>query len=321
MFFIGTFRGAMNTKGIEKSLKILQQSLEEHASQDTGKEGLFSHKTRAFIFHMLSKSECFQERMDWWLNESICRKCAANLHERDSELKNFPCSYRTLHHWESQGLIECLRETKKGWRKFNLLECVWLHVISELREFGLSLDKIAAVKPLFFENYSDDIPIPLMEYYIGAALGWYEPVYLVVFKEGGSVPLNYDQLQTAHRDYQLTHCIQLNINEILKRTGTSLYVPPKYPVELDLPLEMLHLLLLIQMKEFKTVTVHQKNGSIARIEASKDCKPGDQIGEILRSHDFQEIHVIEKGGKVVSIRQKISVKPEKLGANLATINK
>ena len=42
------------------------------------------------------------------------------LSQRYCELKIDTLSYRTLHHWDSVGLIECQRESGSGWRRFNL---------------------------------------------------------------------------------------------------------------------------------------------------------------------------------------------------------
>ena len=74
------------------------------------------------------------------------------LSQRNCELKIDTLSYRTLHHWDSIGLIECQRESGSGWRRFNLVEAIWVHVIIELRNMGISLNSISKVKSIFFEK-------------------------------------------------------------------------------------------------------------------------------------------------------------------------
>ena len=69
------------------------------------------------------------------------------LSQRTCQLDTNLISYRTLHHWDSMGLIECGRESSKsGWRKFNLVEVLWLHVIIKSRDMGVSLERIGKAK-------------------------------------------------------------------------------------------------------------------------------------------------------------------------------
>ena len=74
------------------------------------------------------------------------------LRTRKTAIEKNEIPYRVLNHWDSLNLIECDRESSKGWRRFNLIEGLWISVIKKGRELGLSLDKIAKAKPYFFEN-------------------------------------------------------------------------------------------------------------------------------------------------------------------------
>ena len=50
-------------------------------------------------------------------------------------------SFRTLNHWEQKGLIEIERgEDGGGWRKYSLLDNIWLYIITELRKFNYSIE-------------------------------------------------------------------------------------------------------------------------------------------------------------------------------------
>ena len=77
---------------------------------------------------------CSQEQMQDYLKEKKFK-------QRNSEI-----SYRILNHWEKLGLIDNDRPQGKGWRKFSVIDIVWMEIIKELRNFGYSNDKILTVK-------------------------------------------------------------------------------------------------------------------------------------------------------------------------------
>ena len=67
-------------------------------------------------------------------------------------------SSRILNHWDNYGLLmESYQE--RSWRKFNLIEYVWLMVIVELRQYDIPLKIIKEVKnSLCFEFGINDLP-------------------------------------------------------------------------------------------------------------------------------------------------------------------
>src|SRR4051812_11956610 len=71
-----------------------------------------------------------------------CQELIKNFRHRVLALKKEDATYRTLSHWDSMELLECERDGEKGWRRFNLIERLWVQVIIQLRKLGLSLEKI-----------------------------------------------------------------------------------------------------------------------------------------------------------------------------------
>jgi hypothetical protein len=56
-------------------------------------------------------------------------------------------SYRIINHWESNNIIDSQRPGDKGWRKYSIMDLVWLNVIKELQFFRVSpCSKLASVK-------------------------------------------------------------------------------------------------------------------------------------------------------------------------------
>jgi MerR HTH family regulatory protein len=77
--------------------------------------------------------------------------------EKRFTVKDIGVEYRWIDHWNSKGLLLGKYEAKK-WRKFDLIEYVWLKIIIKMREFNLSLDTVMSVKNILdLEITGDDI--------------------------------------------------------------------------------------------------------------------------------------------------------------------
>jgi hypothetical protein len=69
------------------------------------------------------------------------------LRERNIDLRTIPNSYRTINYWESVGVLDDYRNPPgQGWRKFSIMDMAFLAVITQLRESGLSIEKIKRAK-------------------------------------------------------------------------------------------------------------------------------------------------------------------------------
>jgi DNA-binding transcriptional MerR regulator len=65
--------------------------------------------------------------------------------EKRFSIKDVGVTYRWISYWASKGLL--IGDYSEGkWRKFDLVELVWLKMIIKLREFNISIDKIKWIK-------------------------------------------------------------------------------------------------------------------------------------------------------------------------------
>jgi DNA-binding transcriptional MerR regulator len=67
--------------------------------------------------------------------------------ERNFTVKDLGVDYRWIDHWYAKGLLIGNYEERK-WRKFNLVEFVWLKMIIKMRAFNIGLETIKSVKDL-----------------------------------------------------------------------------------------------------------------------------------------------------------------------------
>ncbi len=76
--------------------------------------------------------------------------------ERVFTIQDIGVNYRWLDHWYSKGLLLSSYEKHK-WKKFNLIEYVWIKIILKIREFNMGLKTVAAVKELLDFDFKGDI--------------------------------------------------------------------------------------------------------------------------------------------------------------------
>ena len=77
------------------------------------------------------------------------------VHEKRFTVKDVGLNYRWIKYWHEKGLLFGKYEQGK-WRKFDLIEFVWLKMIILMRKFSLSLDRIKEVKTVL----NQDAPVP-----------------------------------------------------------------------------------------------------------------------------------------------------------------
>lgn len=115
------------------------------------------------------------------------------LHKREFALADLDISARVLLHWHKSGLLPDGTTVPKGKHKFNFFELIYLYLIQDLRDFGLSIERIKKVKE-FLLNEMDVIEMIKMQ----------KPELIDIFKS-----LGYDashlELIEDHKEMILQH--------------------------------------------------------------------------------------------------------------------
>lgn len=134
-------------------------------------------------------------------------------------------SSKNLLHWKTNGLLLDYKHNIGGWTRFNFLQYVWLQVIKELREFGLSLDIIKKVKDGLI--FPEDLYKPAVKQYAVSALK--------KDKKNIRTPLNemknFSEYaifheSTSHYNNVLTDCIirRINIYLVVFKNGDAYFL-------------------------------------------------------------------------------------------------
>ncbi len=219
--------------------------------------------------------------------------------ERTCELKLDSVSYRTLHHWDSINLIECERESSTGWRRFNLAEVLWVHVITKMREMGISLEKVAQAKPFFFEKIPHN-DLKYIEYYVVAALYFKTPAFFVTIPDGQSEFLSYTEMTSAMCFNWITDGLFIHLNPLMNKIFQKIEIESKFPIERPVTLEQNELCNIMNKEDFDSLKITKAKGKISNVEIEKGFTRHVPYNEIAKNETEAIISTRISDGVVAS---------------------
>ena len=122
--------------------------------------------------------------MGFYLKSKVARRVSEKLNEKTGTMRDTQLSYRVVNNWESVGLIDSDRPSGKGWRKFSVMDAVWMRIIGELRKFGFLMEKIKKTKVSLNRSIRQEEGFPWLEYFVVSALVNKDPVMILLFDTG-----------------------------------------------------------------------------------------------------------------------------------------
>jgi len=76
-----------------------------------------------------------------------------SINKADFSVSNISLSYRQINELgKAKLIIDTRNNNKKGWRKFNIKEALYLNIISKLKEGGLTAKQLVGFKNSFYKN-------------------------------------------------------------------------------------------------------------------------------------------------------------------------
>ncbi len=178
-------------------------------------------------------------------------------------------TYRTINHWMSLGLIDDTREDSSKWRKFNLMELVWIMIITKLREFGFSNEKILETKKaLFWINWESKI---MIEYYIAEVMFKNNEVSCVVFNNGYSALLDQSDLNLAKVQIDWYDYIIISVTSIIESI-TKKKIERKWPSIIPITDKEHQLYIKLVEEDWGEVKAKIKNGRIDKFWVNNNKK-------------------------------------------------
>ena len=235
-----------------------------------------------------------------WTEDGLCDLFTDHVLSLDRE----KFSSRIINHWESNGLFNDPRIEKKGWRKFSLMEVIWLFLIHELRSFGFPLEGIRKVKECL-QAWDEKNLYAALEYFIAYSVSYNHPIYLFVGKSGEGEILSQNDFLEYFSTGQLTQgSILINILEILNDLFPDRELKgPTIPNAEGITLseEEMKLIANIRLGTYSSINIKMQDGQMNRIEYEESINNAERVINILNSSDYQDIEIKKRDGKIVKI--------------------
>ena len=179
--------------------------------------------------------------------------------------------YRQINFWDEHGLLANRIRNDNEWHKFSAVEVAWIRIIKHLRDFGMSLDKIAKTKervmrkdPLHENRYGE------FEFYLFAALFSNTDPYVAVLPDGNAGLNSPAEMEFLRPVREPMDMIIIPLRRILKEVGVN--VPDIDPQSMIDRKEMT-LRQSIYHEGNKEVRVKLKDNKISEIETTKVAQP------------------------------------------------
>lgn len=236
-----------------------------------------------FILHGVEYEIGYQD----YLNNEIKNEIHSFFNSKQYQISNKEFSYRIINHWEKNNLITSSRREGSGWRKYSIMDKIWLYIIREMRNFEISLKMIQKVKSSLTQKKKDAIFFPLLEYYIAQAM-LNRPVFLMIFTNGQAHPVTEREFQ-MNRELSSSHNhLQINLNQIVQKIFPWMDLKVNYKGNSDLNFEEKRAILLLKMGNFKELELTEpKQGiKIFRPENESHVK---EACSIIRNKQFKHL--------------------------------
>ena len=254
------------------------------------------------------RNEAFDNGFYQYFKNKDKNKISETLNCKERNIKFKSVTYRQLNSWEAEGLLTIEREGSE-WRKFSIIDAIWVKMIKELREFGMSRKQLKVAKEsLEFESKKCGVVMPMLEFYTAFAIGAKMPVLIMIFKDGLTIPCSLVQYKVAKEFVGVENHIQLSLNDLLQGMLPDVDLSPYILPESALTIDEVELLAFMRLGKFENVEVKYKDGKIDIIEGTERIAT-NKIAEIMKEQAYDEIKIRRQGGAITSV---VRIKKKKL---------
>ena len=263
-----------------------------------------AEKLNKFILH----GEWFENTLlDWSEPESdVLKQFQQTLRLKRYRASDTDINYRTINHWEEMGLLFDDKEREDGWRKFTIVEVLWLHIIKELRDYGVSIETIQKVKDaITFPSKKE--PFLLLEMYI-SAFAKNKDAFLIVAKDGLSGVGIAEEIEITQQFQPFPKSyITISINALFEKIHTGKETTKRnsflVPVDADIN-KILHSVMFENAKEIRMTT---KDNKIHKLEIKKEHMNPEEAFKTMRKltqdGKRKRISLEVQDGKIIAIEE------------------
>lgn len=265
-------------------------------------------KAGTLVYH----GDAFDIALGGFISDPKAEEVLAALRQKRFTLGRSDASSRVVNHWEAEGVVSDPREEGKGWRRYSIIELVWLGAVLELRAFGVPTETLRKamqnIQATHFDRSSKPgAPARLFEFYIVRAMRR-EPVFLLVFASG-------DVDLATEREYAFTGLlhpladhVRINLNAVVQKVLPKLDLKPKHQPGVLLSGKELSIVLALRDDRNRRVTVRLKDGEPDLLEVER-AEEGKTVHDLVKEGPHLDLNVKMRDGRIVHLS---SILKEKL---------
>jgi hypothetical protein len=277
--------------------------------------------------YKLNSEVHFMRGAELWIGDGLLVKCmeaderldiSTRLNKRVFRVADTPLTYRQINVLDGDGLIDDRRPKSRGWRKFNFREMVYLHVVSEVKKYGMKHDSLDVLREGFLGSPAEKGSsqsgisravgdIAIMCVFLGVE------IFVTVDAEGRVIfwdPVNY-----AGYGAQSPSHIRVVMNPFVNRVVEAMH---KAPLSAKSSLRGLlseigahsatqkeeRLLTIIRDRQYESIRVKKKDGELSTVYAETVNRDSglteEALVRLVRDREFRDIKIVKRDGKIVS---------------------
>jgi hypothetical protein len=215
------------------------------------------------------------------------KKSIDSYNEKVFKMSDTEVSSRIINSWESLGLLVGKQNKESKWRKFSLIEILWIEIIKELRKLGFSSEKILNVKNSIFkinEKYGKTITATFGVYLL--SINAHRDIILIIDNEGNSdmaMDFEYEMSQRVD-EFPNTHIV-ISLNKVysdftrrpeFRKRNQDFYIYSKQELEI---LSAIYL-----NPDIKEITIKPENTSFGKLDFKyRKTNPSDVVDLVRKA--------------------------------------
>jgi len=264
-------------------------------------------ETTVQLSQSIQVSEDFKELFHGYFMDKSAKEISKLLNQPFKTAFVSFATHRQINSWDELGLISYTRQGS-DWRMYTIVELTWLNIVHQLRTFGYPTSQVKKVKKSLEEGSNKvKVKMPLLEFCVEEIITRKKPMVLLAFADGSSIVIPFTDYKANLEDRRISNHLHIDLNEIVQWIFSKSNLSPVFE-KIGLSNEEKHLLEFIRSGTFEAVRIKYKDGKMQKFDATERVNAERKIVEILHENDYQNIEVIQRDKKIVSIVRTVSKK-------------
>lgn len=126
-------------------------------------------------------------------------------------------TYRVMTHWGQVGLLPP-KDEDLGWRRFSLIERVWIEAVKKMRTYGIPLEVIAGACDQVMRKGRKGLGYPNLEYFVMSAWRSQADPHIMILEDGRTDVGSMEEIELS-KDAHGQSMLLISLKQILGELG------------------------------------------------------------------------------------------------------